>query len=246
MSKKYYAVKVGRAPGIYGTWDECKLQVEKFPGAIYKSFKTLDEAQKFAGVKSGVENLKSSIETTKKTVSAKKDAKPKVNELKPLRSKAKVKVFEKYIEPNEIKDNFDMVAFVDGSYDNISKTYGSGIAVIDFENDSVKEYKKSGYDKWDQWNIVGEIEASKYAIKLAKDSDIRKICIYHDLKNISLWASGSWQAKNEYTQEYVRYVEEYSKDVDITFVKVKGHSSNKYNDIADRLAREAIEDSQII
>ena len=26
--KKYYAVQVGKIPGIYGTWDECKAQTE--------------------------------------------------------------------------------------------------------------------------------------------------------------------------------------------------------------------------
>ncbi|EPZ58688.1 caulimovirus viroplasmin family protein [[Clostridium] sordellii ATCC 9714] len=51
MSNKYYAVKVGKKPGIYKTWDECKEQVNKFPGAIYKSFKTLEEAEKFSGEK---------------------------------------------------------------------------------------------------------------------------------------------------------------------------------------------------
>ena len=135
-----------------------------------------------------------------------------------------------------------MIAFVDGSYEKFSKTYGSGIAVLDLEKDTVEEHKEAGIDKWDQWNIVGEVEASKYAIKLAKEKGMKRLCIYHDLKNLSLWASGSWQAKNEYTQDYVRYIEEYSKDVDITFVKVKGHSANRYNDIADRLAREAIEE----
>lgn len=242
MSKKYYAVRIGRVPGIYQTWDECKSQVDKFPGAIYKSFKTIQEAEKFAGIESHIKNIKP-VEITKKEA-LKKVVKIDSNtkELKPIRSTAKVKVFEKYIEPLEIKDNFDMIAFVDGSYDKVTKTYGSGIAVLDLDNDCVSEYKEAGIDKWDQWNIVGEIEASKYAIKLAKEKGVKKLCIYHDLKNLSLWASGSWQAKNEYTQDYVRYVENYSKEVDITFVKVKGHSSNKYNDIADRLAREAIEE----
>lgn len=239
MSKKYYAVKIGRKPGIYLTWDECKSQVDKFPGAVYKSFKTIQEAEKFSGLKLNCKN-----KVTIKSSTVKKENKPSDNksELKPIRSNAKVKVFETYIEPLDIKDNFDMIAFVDGSYEKISKTYGSGIAVLNFDNDSVEEYKEAGIDKWDQWNIVGEVEASKYAIKLAKEKKIKKLCIYHDLKNLSLWASGSWQAKNEYTQDYVRYVEKYSKDVDITFVKVKGHSANKYNDIADRLAREAIEE----
>lgn len=234
MNKKYYAVKIGKEPGIYNTWDECKEQVNKFPGAIYKSFKTLEEAEKFSGIKS--------IKSKNKIAKSKTKTSCKEGELKPIRSKANVKYFENYIEPEDIKEDFDFIAFVDGSYDRISKTFGSGIAVLDFKYNIIDEFKVAGYDKWDQWNIVGEIEASKYAIKLAYDKKLNKVCIYHDLKNIALWASGSWQAKNEYTQDYVRYVERYSKNMEITFVKVKGHSCNKYNDIADRLAREAIEE----
>lgn len=45
--KKYYAVKVGKVPGIYRDWDSCKAQVHGFKGAIYKSFKTEKEALAF-------------------------------------------------------------------------------------------------------------------------------------------------------------------------------------------------------
>ena len=139
MSKKYYAVRIGREPGIYLTWDDCKAQVDKFPGAIYKSFKTMEEAEKFAGLKATTtEKVKSTTSTrSTKTVA-------KTTELKPIRSTAKVKVFENYIEPLEIKDNFDMIAFVDGSYEKFSKTYGSGIAVLDLEKDIVEEHKEAG------------------------------------------------------------------------------------------------------
>lgn len=44
---KFYAVKVGREPGIYLNWDDCKKQVDKFKGAIYKSFSNKDEALAF-------------------------------------------------------------------------------------------------------------------------------------------------------------------------------------------------------
>ena len=44
---KFYAVRVGRMPGIYLTWDSCAVQVKGYPGAIYKSFKTKEEAQMF-------------------------------------------------------------------------------------------------------------------------------------------------------------------------------------------------------
>lgn len=43
----FYAVAKGRTPGIYRSWDEAKLQVNKFSGAIHKSFKTEAEARAY-------------------------------------------------------------------------------------------------------------------------------------------------------------------------------------------------------
>jgi ribonuclease HI len=45
MAKKYYVVWIGREPGIYTDWNSCKKQVDTFPNAKFKSFKTLDEAE---------------------------------------------------------------------------------------------------------------------------------------------------------------------------------------------------------
>lgn len=47
MAGKFYAVRVGRAPGIYLSWDECKKNVDGFSGPVYKSFKTRAEAEEF-------------------------------------------------------------------------------------------------------------------------------------------------------------------------------------------------------
>lgn len=47
MPSKFYAVKVGRQPGIYRSWDECKSHVDGYAGAKYKSFKTEQEAVDF-------------------------------------------------------------------------------------------------------------------------------------------------------------------------------------------------------
>ena len=49
MASKFYAVKKGKIPGIYNSWDDCKKMVDGFPGAVYKSFKTLEEAEAFVG-----------------------------------------------------------------------------------------------------------------------------------------------------------------------------------------------------
>lgn len=48
---KYYAVKVGKKPGIYSSWSECKKQVDGFSGATYKSFSSLKEAEDFLAFK---------------------------------------------------------------------------------------------------------------------------------------------------------------------------------------------------
>lgn len=42
--KKFYVVWEGKAPGIYDSWEECRLQVEGVEGARFKSFPTLDAA----------------------------------------------------------------------------------------------------------------------------------------------------------------------------------------------------------
>lgn len=44
-TKKYYVVWKGRQPGIYESWLHCLQQVEGYQGAIYKSFKTRQEAE---------------------------------------------------------------------------------------------------------------------------------------------------------------------------------------------------------
>lgn len=47
MVKKIYAVKIGKTPGKYYSWDECKAQVNGYPNAVYKSFKTETEADEY-------------------------------------------------------------------------------------------------------------------------------------------------------------------------------------------------------
>ena len=47
--KQFYAVRTGRVPGIYSTWDECKAQVDGYFGAEYKGFARLSEAEAFVG-----------------------------------------------------------------------------------------------------------------------------------------------------------------------------------------------------
>ena len=66
MASKYYAVKKGKVPGIYLNWNDCKAMVDGYPGAVYKSFKTIEEAEKFI-----VTNLAEAGEASSKNVGMK-------------------------------------------------------------------------------------------------------------------------------------------------------------------------------
>lgn len=44
---KFYAVRVGKSPGIYHTWAECLDQVRGFPKAMFKSFTSLTDAKQY-------------------------------------------------------------------------------------------------------------------------------------------------------------------------------------------------------
>lgn len=45
--KKYYAVKKGLQTGIFETWDECRRMVHGVAGAVYKSFESKEEAERY-------------------------------------------------------------------------------------------------------------------------------------------------------------------------------------------------------
>lgn len=46
---KYYAIKAGKQTGIFTDWNTCKDFVIGYPNAVYKSFKTQEEAEAFLG-----------------------------------------------------------------------------------------------------------------------------------------------------------------------------------------------------
>ena len=53
----FYAVAKGRAIGIYEDWNAAKDQVSEFPGALYKVFKTREEADAFIALHSICEKI---------------------------------------------------------------------------------------------------------------------------------------------------------------------------------------------
>ena len=189
---KYYAVKKGRNPGIYESWDLCLKEVKGYSGAIYKSFKTLDQAKNF------MDDIEKELEIRKNSA----------------------------------------LAYVDGSYNPKSKVYGAGVVYL-VEGKEI-ELNKAFDDSFSiHRNVAGEVKASELAISKAIEDKKEQIIIYHDYQGIASWADGSWKTNNDLTKSYKKFIDQARGKIKINFIKVKGHSNDKYNDQADKLAKLA-------
>ena len=135
----------------------------------------------------------------------------------------------------------EMAAYVDGSFLLEQRRYAFG-AVIFYNG---QEYRFSGSDNdidlADMRNVAGEIMGAERAFAFALEEGARLLHIYHDYEGVAKWCTGEWQAKKPGTQAYrAAYLAAKAKGLEIVFHKVKGHSGNTYNELADHLAKSAL------
>lgn len=139
-------------------------------------------------------------------------------------------------------------AYVDGSYDSASGRFSCGVVIVetDAEGRSETTEIKSAFDDEEaakQRNVAGEIMGSKLAVEYCLANDIKSVEIYHDYEGIGAWADMKWKANNPLTQGYRDFIAEARKSMGIKFVKVKAHAGNKYNELADSLAKKALSEA---
>lgn len=143
-------------------------------------------------------------------------------------------------DDKEDEKQSEAFAYVDGSYDDTTKSYSYGMVMMHGEEELHFFKKFEQDDMSDMRNVAGEIEGSMAAMKYCMDHNIKSISIFYDYEGIEKWCKGDWKAKKEGTKRYVKFYEDASKYVDVDFIKVKGHSGDKYNDLADELAKRAL------
>ena len=220
----YYAVKAGRKTGIYESWEDCKKQVHGFPGAIFKKWKTKEEAELYLEKKTEVfpetdgECVSLFSDSKRKSVKEKQDEPVSEDALQEA-------LFQKY--PTEA------IAFVDGSYQKESGTYGYG--VVFFINKELTAQKGRIEEKGS-----GEILGACRAVELAVQYGLHSLSIFHDYQGISSWATGEWKCNKEKTKAYRKFMQDAEKKIRLEFVKVPAHSGIYFNELADRLAKEAV------
>lgn len=171
-----------------------------------------------------------------------------VQEILPHLKKPKYKSFstreaaECYLrgEAEPIPVYTEPTAYIDGSYDNQSEAYSFG-GVLLWENKEYhfkKKYEKDEYSA--MRNVAGEIKGAGFILQYAIHKGIKRLHIYYDYEGIEKWYCGQWQAKSPIAVEYVKYAQTIRDKIEVVFHKVKSHTNNHYNDLADRLAKKAL------
>lgn len=214
MAEKYYAVRAGKRTGIFRTWEECKSSVDGYSGAVYKSFRTMEEALSYMESGQERDDMEREGGSREGLPAAGKETAPKGQD--------RVKIY------------------VDGSYHNATGEFSYGMVVLKGEEEEKYACKFQDEDLAAMRNVAGEIKGAQAAMQYALDRGIPAITIYHDYEGIARWPLGQWKANREGTIAYREFYMGASKKVDIRFEKVTGHSGDKYNDMADELAKEAL------
>lgn len=128
-------------------------------------------------------------------------------------------------------------AYTDGSYNRTEEKYGYGVIVVE-NGEVIRKEHGGGYPSPDEngWNINGELAAAEHAVQMAMDNNCKELMIFHDYEGVGKWADHQWNTSKNYVREYIRFIENARNVLKISFIHVKGHSGDKYNEMADTQA----------
>ena len=90
-------------------------------------------------------------------------------------------------------------------------------------------------------NVAGEVPGAIACIKLAKKHKVTDLLIHYDYMGIEMWANNMWIANKSLTRDYQKFIAKMrSSGMNIEFDKVRGHSGESGNELADSMARDAV------
>ena len=236
MASKHYVVWVGRVPGIYKSWADCKEQTDKFPAAKFKSFKTEAEAESaFFG----------------KTL-AKEASKLSSPQKKQAKKKSPKNILKTYTAVEIDALPAITKIFTDGACVPNPGEAGSGIAL--YRNNTLVELWYGLYEPTGT-NNTAELNALHQALIIAAQevSQGRSVAVLCDSKysiqSVTQWAVGwekkGWTKKGGEIKnlDIIKLMFKLYQSVasSISVLHVNGHVGVEGNELADRMSMVAIE-----
>ncbi|MGB9695990.1 MAG: RNase H family protein [Ignavibacteria bacterium] len=136
-----------------------------------------------------------------------------------------------------IYKNIGYEADVDGAYRDEVTTYAS---VIRKDGEIVTELTGvvNPEEVDGSHQIAGEIRGIIETLKWCKIHNIQTIRIYYDYLGLYMWATGGWKAKKKVSINYVQFMK--NNTIKIEWVKIPAHSNYRWNEYADKLAKETL------
>lgn len=242
MAQKFYAVRVGHQPGIYRTAEDWKEQTSGFPGSKSKSFASRADAEAF------MEGKEFPSKKAAKAAKAAKPAKPKAASKKPKGDKG---------DSADVVDERTgrVVVYVDGACKNNQFTFATAGVGVYFGDNHPDNYSKP---------LEGEVHTNQrseltailtaYRIILARQDqrqyEIRSDSAYA-INCVTVWCKkwlgNGWlnsKGKPVVNKDLISLILAENGNMPapdkVTLSKVAGHSGDKGNDAADKLARAGV------
>ncbi|MCM1120418.1 MAG: ribonuclease H family protein [bacterium] len=225
-AKKLYAVRRGRVIGILDNWNACQEAVDGYPAAEYKSFRTMEEA---------VSYMEGTAYTAEPSAQRRADKRMAVN---------RRALLDRENRPRGMGDSGGgLVAYVDGSYEHSLRKYAFGCVFI-LPDDTVYVENGSGVnpETASLRNVSGEMLGAMFAVRWAIKNRFQRIELRYDYAGIEKWVTGEWKSKTELTQKYAAAMRRWMGSIQMCFTKVEAHTNVYYNELADRLAKDGLEE----
>ena len=136
-------------------------------------------------------------------------------------------------------DDAGAKAYVDGSFNVKTGVFACGVVMIINGEEITFNQAYDDSELAKMRNVAGEICGSILAMRYCIKNSINALSLYYDYEGIEKWCTGEWKTNKPGTIRYKEFYDSIKSDLKVTFCKVKGHSGNKYNDMADALAKDA-------
>jgi ribonuclease HI len=238
--KQYYAVRSGREPGIYRTWEDCKAQVDGYAKAQYKGFYSLEDANAYLG------QVRTNEPVAAKQSGAMPPAAPNRPPAAPKKKRGSRRGEDEAaaLEMLETSDGLThVVVYTDGACIGNPGPGGYGVVLLHGKH---REEFSRGFRL--TTNNRMEILACIVGLRALKQPSA--VTLYSDSQYVinsmtKGWARG-WKNKNWKRNEQPvpnadlwRQMLELCDKHQVKFKWVRGHAGNKENERCDQLARKA-------
>ena len=226
---------------IFSSWKDCQAYTSGRK-AIFKSFGILDLAVEF------LTNMDPNYLNRYNAVLDKQDGYVTAEvSTKPIKTGyieewMEIPVLGKTTSPRKTRVKGEsakakiMDVWVDGSFTDNS--YSAGILIYDKDRSFERRFSYNFPNGlfMEMNNVAGELQATMIGVEWAIRHGAETVNLYYDYQGIEKWATGAWKAYRKGTILYREFMKKALSMTNINFHKVKGHSGNQGNEIADRLA----------